>query len=274
MPELPEVETVRRSLELVILDKKIKTVQVFYQRMVRTPVEIDEFKLLMEGQTIRSIGRRGKYLLFYLDDVVLISHLRMEGKYLYQENIEPIDKHTHVIFSFTDGTRLLYRDVRKFGTMDVVPLGMEKDFMGLKKLGQEPICPEFDQEKFIHLVQRKNSPIKQILLDQEVVSGLGNIYVDDSLALSKIHPLRLGSSLSRKEIYELINAMKIVLEKAIEKGGSTIRTFESFYGRGSMQDHLIVYGRQGLPCNFCGTMIKKIKVVGRGTHFCPTCQRI
>lgn len=274
MPELPEVETVRRSLELVVLDKRIESVEVFYQRMIRTPVESDEFKLLIQGQTIRSIGRRGKYLLFYLDDVVLISHLRMEGKYLYQELVEPIDKHTHVIFSFTDGTRLLYRDVRKFGTMDVVPLGMENDFMGLKKLGQEPISSDFDQEKFIHLVQKKNSPIKQILLDQEVVSGLGNIYVDDSLALAKIHPLRPGSSLNRKEIIHLIKAMKSVLEKAIEKGGSTIRSFESFYGRGSMQDHLIVYGRQGLPCYYCGTMIKKIKVVGRGTHFCPTCQRI
>ncbi len=274
MPELPEVETVRRSLELVVIGKQIKETEVFYSRIIRTPVDIDEFKLLLQGQTIQSIGRRGKYLLFYFKDVVLISHLRMEGKYLFQETEEPIDKHTHVIFHFTDGSRLLYRDVRKFGTMDLVPLGLEDDFMGIRKLGQEPISPEFEKEKFVAIVQKKNSPIKQILLDQEIVSGLGNIYVDDSLALARIHPLRAGNSLTKEELFKLINAMKEVLEKAIEKGGSTIRTFESFYGKGSMQDHLIVYGRQGQPCYFCGSIIAKIKVAGRGTHFCPICQRL
>jgi len=162
--------------------------------------------------------------------------------------------------------------VRKFGTMDVLPLGQEIEFPSLKKLGQEPIDPDFDIEKFNKILSSRNAPIKQLLLNQEVISGLGNIYVDDSLAISKIHPLRSGKSLSNQEIKNLVQAMRTVLLNAIEKGGSSIRSFESLYGRGSMQDHLIVYGRIGQACKFCGTPIEKIKVSGRGTHYCPNCQ--
>ncbi|MFV9511177.1 DNA-formamidopyrimidine glycosylase [Tepidibacillus sp. LV47] len=274
MPELPEVETVRRGLELVLIGKVIKEVQVFYPKIIRSLQDMEQFKFLLIGQTIRSIGRRGKYLLFYFTDYTLISHLRMEGKYIYTEKPnEPYDQHHHVIFSFTDGTELRYRDVRKFGTMDLVKRGNEMSFKGIKKLGQEPIDPHFDPERFKQQVRQRSAPIKQILLNQEIVSGLGNIYVDDSLALSKIHPLRQGKSLTDQEISTLIKSMKQVLEKAIEKGGSTIRSFETIYGKGSMQDHLLVYGRTGKPCLFCGTSIQKIKVAGRGTHFCPNCQK-
>ncbi|TCS83563.1 DNA-formamidopyrimidine glycosylase [Tepidibacillus fermentans] len=274
MPELPEVETVRRGLELVIVGKKIKDIQVYYPKIIRSPQDTEQFKFLLIGQVIQSIGRRGKYLLFHLTDDTLVSHLRMEGKYIYTENPnEPYDKHTHVIFSFTDGSQLRYRDVRKFGTMDVVKRDGETELEGIKKLGQEPIDPEFNLERFKKQVKQRMAPIKQILLNQEIISGLGNIYVDDSLALSKIHPLRSGKSLTDDEIANLIMSMKQVLEKAIEKGGSTIRSFESFYGRGSMQDHLIVYGRTGKPCIVCGTPIEKIRVAGRGTHFCPHCQK-
>ncbi|GBF11791.1 DNA-formamidopyrimidine glycosylase [Tepidibacillus sp. HK-1] len=274
MPELPEVETVRRSLEMLIIGKTIKEVNVFYPKIIRIPGDIGEFKWILQGQTIEGIGRKGKYLLFYMNSVTMISHLRMEGKYIYhEEKMKEFDKHTHVVFTFTDGSILQYRDVRKFGTMDVVSKGKEIEFESLKKLGQEPIDPNFDPELFKQQLKTRSAPIKQSLLNQEIVSGLGNIYVDDSLALSKIHPLRTGNSLTDEEIDQLILAMKQVLLKAIEKGGSTIRTYESFYGRGSMQDHLIVYGRTGQPCYQCGTLIEKIKVGGRGTHFCPNCQK-
>lgn len=274
MPELPEVETVRRSLEKLVKDKTIDNIEIYYPRIIRTPADTEEFKLLLEGQTIRSIGRRGKYLLFYTDELTLISHLRMEGKYIFEDNKHnQYDKHTHIVFNFTDGSILQYRDVRKFGTMDVVPRGKEKEFNSVKKLGQEPIDPNFDSEFFISQIQSKKAPIKQILLNQEIVSGLGNIYVDDTLAMSKVHPLRTGNSLTIVELNRIICVMKIVLEKAIEQGGSSIRTFESIYGKGSMQDHLIVYGRTGKPCYTCGTPIEKIKVGGRGTHFCPSCQK-
>ncbi|WP_339060119.1 DNA-formamidopyrimidine glycosylase [Tepidibacillus marianensis] len=274
MPELPEVETVRRGLEVVIIGKQIKDIQIFYPGIIRTPQDSEQFKFLLIGQTIEAMGRKGKYLLFHLTDYTLVSHLRMEGKYIYTENPnETFDQHIHVIFSFTDGTQLRYRDVRKFGTMDVVLKEKVMELEAIKKLGQEVIDPQFDQKRFKQQVQQRTAPIKQILLNQEIVSGLGNIYVDDSLALSKIHPLRIGKSLTNKEINTLIAAMKTILEKAIEKGGSTIRTFETFYGRGSMQDHLIVYGRTGKPCLYCGTPIEKIRVAGRGTHFCPSCQK-
>lgn len=273
MPELPEVETVRRSLEKLVIGKIIQNIDIRYGRIIRTPINTDEFKILLEGQTITSVGRRGKYLLFYFEDVVLISHLRMEGKYIYSDEITDIeDKHVHIIFFFSDGSSLQYKDVRKFGTMDIVPFGHEGKFPALEKLGQEPLDLDFDRNYFIQQVKKKNIPIKQILLNQEIISGLGNIYVDDSLAMSKIHPLTHGSSLSNDEIEGLIDAIIEVLNKAIDKGGSSIRSFQSLYGRGSMQDHLIVYGRKGEPCIYCGTMIEKIKIGGRGTHFCPTCQ--
>lgn len=274
MPELPEVETVRRTLEQLVLGKTIKDIGILYSRIIRTPADSEQFKILLKGQTLQSLARRGKYLLFYFDDVVMISHLRMEGKYVFVEDSDsPYDKHIHIIFHFTDGTSLRYRDVRKFGTMDVIPLGMEEAFPALQKQGQEPIDPNFDKELFKKEVQSRKAPIKQILLNQEIVSGLGNIYVDDSLAISKIHPTRLGNSLTNEEIDRLVVAMKDVLLKAIEYGGSSIRSFESLYGRGSMQDHLIVYGKQGRPCVFCGTPIEKIRVAGRGTHYCPDCQK-
>jgi len=274
MPELPEVETVKRGLEMVLIGKKIKDIQIFYPRIIRTPQDIEQFKFLLIGQMIESMGRKGKYLLFHLTNYTLVSHLRMEGKYNYTKDPnEPFDQHTHILFTFTDGTQLRYRDVRKFGTMDVVPNEKVMELEAIRKLGQEPIDPEFDQIQFRKQVQQRTAPIKQILLNQEIVSGLGNIYVDDSLALSKIHPQRTGKSLTNKEINTLIAAMKSVLEKAIEKGGSTIRTFETFYGRGSMQEHLIVYGRTEQPCIFCGTPIEKIRVAGRGTHFCSKCQK-
>ena len=274
MPELPEVETVRRSLEYVLIGKQIQDIKILYPRIIRRPEDVEEFKFLLIGQKIESIGRRGKYLLFHLNEYTLISHLRMEGKYMFTTNpLDPIDKHTHIIFSFTDGTELRYRDVRKFGTMDVVAKYKETEIEAIQKLGQEPIDPHFDEELFRRAIQKRTAPIKQLLLNQEIVSGLGNIYVDDSLALSKIHPLRPGNSLTDEEISQLILAMRQVLEKAIEKGGSTIRSFETFYGRGSMQDHLIVYGRTGKPCYVCGRLIEKIRVAGRGTHYCPHCQQ-
>jgi len=273
MPELPEVETVRRALEELVVGKQIASIDITYSKIIRTPADIEQFKLLLQGQTIQSIDRKGKYLIFHFDDVALVSHLRMEGKYLFSRTRpEAYDKHTHIVFNFSDNSVLQYRDVRKFGTMDLVAKGEEKNLQSLIKLGQEPIDPNFNSDLFKKQVKARTAPIKNIILNQEIVSGLGNIYVDDSLALSKIHPLTKGDLLTDDELNRLIEAMKSVLTKAIEKGGSTIRSYESIYGKGSMQDHLVVYGRTGKPCLECGTPIEKIKVGGRGTHFCPACQ--
>lgn len=275
MPELPEVETVRRTLEKLIIGKEIEEVDIYYPKIIRTPNDIEQFRSLLNRETVQSIGRRGKYLLFYLESFVLISHLRMEGRYQFNKNRDSeIDKHTHIVFRFKDGTSLSYRDVRKFGTMDLIPIGQLEGFHTLNKLGQEPLDQRFDLEKFKKALQSRKVPIKQLLLNQEIISGLGNIYVDDSLAYSKINPATLGSSLTDKEIEALAGAIKDILNKAIENGGSTIRTFESLHGKGSMQDYLIVYGREGKPCIFCDSPIKKVKLAGRGTHFCPECQKL
>lgn len=275
MPELPEVEIVRRSMADLITGKTIKRIEVLYPRIVRTPSDVEEFKLLLVNQTLDAILRKGKYLLFKFSDVTLVSHLRMEGKYIYNDRRSLVySKHTHVIFIFTDNSELLYNDVRKFGTMDAIWNNNIDNFPNFTKLGQEPIDPNFDVQRFTKEIKKKNAPIKQVLLNQDIVCGLGNIYVDDSLAMSGIHPLRKANSLTIQEIDRLIESMNNVLNEAIIRGGSSIRTFESIYGKGSMQDHLIVYGRADKPCIYCGTTIKKIKVGGRGTHYCPKCQEL
>jgi len=275
MPELPEVETVRRALQETVVGKTIQNVEVFYPRILRNLSTEHIFRLLVSGQLIRKIGRKGKYLIFYMDSVTLISHLRMEGKYIYSEKpYTQYDKHVHVIFHFTDGTKLLYHDVRKFGTMDVVARGNENQIKGFNSLGQEPIAADFSIELFTEQVQSRKEAIKQILLNQEIICGLGNIYVDESLAISKLHPIRTGDSLSESEIKLLVENIQELLLKAIELGGSSVKSFESAHGKGSMQEHLIVYGKKDQPCSFCGTAIEKIKVGGRGTHFCPNCQQL
>lgn len=277
MPELPEVEIVKNTLKELIVGKIIGEIEIIYPKIIRTPSDTDIFKLLLEGKELVTIDRKGKYLLFIFDDITLVSHLRMEGKYLYKTPIEAeqvYDKHTHIVFTNTDGSQLRYHDVRKFGTMDLVWNHELSSFFPLTKLGQEPIDPNFDLAEFTDQLSRRRGSIKQVLLNQEIVSGLGNIYVDDSLAKSMINPNRPANSLTDQEIEQLVRAMREVLNKAIQYGGSTIKSFETIYGKGSMQEHLIVYGQTGKPCFRCGTPIEKIRIAGRGTHFCPNCQKL
>lgn len=277
MPELPEVEIVRTILSEQVIGKTIDDIKITYPKIIRTPADSEQFKLLLVGKRLDAINRRGKYLLFVFDDITLVSHLRMEGKYLYldqEASLDPVNKHTHVIFSFTDGSELHYQDVRKFGTMDLVWNQELANFPALTKLGQEPISEDFDAEDFAKRLLGRSCTIKQALLNQEIVSGLGNIYVDDSLAKSGISPLKPARDLTATEIQRLVPAMREILEEAIRYGGSTIKSFETIYGKGSMQDHLLVYGQTGKPCFRCGTPIEKIKLAGRGTHYCPSCQRL
>lgn len=277
MPELPEVEIVRTTLSNHIIGKIIKEIVILYPQIIRTPADSEQFKLLLNGKKLTELNRKGKYLLFTFDDITLVSHLRMEGKYLYKDLptiAEPATKHTHLIFTFTDGTELHYQDVRKFGTMDLVWNRELANFPALAKLGQEPIAVDFDIKRFAEQLKGRSCTIKQALLNQEIVSGLGNIYVDDSLAKSGISPLKPAKELTDAEIKRLTVAMREILEEAIRYGGSTIKSFETIYGKGSMQEHLVVYGQTGKPCFRCGTPIEKIRVAGRGTHFCPSCQKL
>lgn len=273
MPELPEVETIRKTLEHLILEKEINDVTVLWPKIIQHPDDTEHFKQLLVGETFRKIGRRGKFLLFYLDHYVLVSHLRMEGKYRVVSKDESVDKHTHVIFHFTDETELRYNDVRKFGTMHVFPIGEELNVNPLKKLGPDPFEKEYTFDYVQQKIKRTTRNIKATLLDQTIIAGLGNIYVDEVLFLSQIHPEKRANELTDKELKEIWKNVRIVLEKAVEMGGTTIRSYVNGQGEmGMFQQELYVYGQEEKPCKHCGTEIEKMRVAGRGTHICPSCQ--
>jgi len=272
MPELPEVETVRRGLEKLILGKKISNIEIHYPKMIKT--DLEQFQKEMSGQVIQTMGRRGKYLLFYLTDKILISHLRMEGKYFYYPDQVPERKHAHVFIQFEDGGTLVYEDVRKFGTMELLALELLEAYFVSKKLGPEPTKQDFDFENFIAALKKSKKPIKSHLLDQTLVAGLGNIYVDEVLWRAQIHPTRPSQNLTRAEATAIHNQTISVLGQAVEKGGSTIRTYTNAFGEdGTMQEFHQVYDKTGQACSRCGAIIEKIQLGGRGTHFCPKCQR-
>ena len=272
MPELPEVETVRRGLEKLISGKKIASLDIRYPKMIKT--DLDQFQKELPGQVIEFMGRRGKYLLFYLTDKVLISHLRMEGKYFYYPDQVPERKHAHVFIHFEDGGTLVYEDVRKFGTMELLDPEILEAYFLSKKLGPEPTKQDFDLENFIAALKKSKKPIKSHLLDQTLVAGLGNIYVDEVLWSAQVHPTRPSQSLTRAEATAIHNQTISVLGQAVEKGGSTIRTYTNAFGEdGTMQNFHQVYDKAGQACSRCGGVIEKFQLGGRGTHFCPNCQR-
>lgn len=272
MPELPEVETVRRGLEKLIVGRKIVSVDVRVPKMIKTDLSAFETEIL--GQTFQSIGRRGKYLLLNLDKQVIISHLRMEGKYLLFKDEVPENKHFHTFFGLDDGSTLVYQDVRKFGTMELMGKSQVDDYFRQRKLGPEPTEEDFDLSAFAKKLSTSKKLIKPYLLEQTLVAGLGNIYVDEVLWAAKVHPERQANSLREDEVKRLHDETIRILQLGIEKGGSTIRTYQNALGEnGSMQEYLQVYGKTGEPCPRCATPIEKIKVGGRGTHLCPACQK-
>lgn len=271
MPELPEVETVRRGLERLVLGCTIKSVNVKVPKMIKTDPE--EFLMGLHGMTIQAMNRRGKYLLFDFGKLVLISHLRMEGKYLLFTDEVPQNKHFHVFFGLDDGSTLVYQDVRKFGTFDLLAKSQIEAYFQKKKLGPEPTESDFKLAPFKAGLAKSHKPIKSLLLDQKLVVGLGNIYVDEVLWASQVHPALPADCLKPREIKEVHDQIIRILQLGIEKGGSTIRTYRNALGEdGSMQEYLQVYGLTGKPCLRCASPIVKIQLGGRGTHFCPTCQ--
>ena len=275
MPELPEVETVTRTLRELVKGKTIHEVQVHLPRIIQRPAEIEQFCAALAGHTIIDVLRRGKFIRIVLDGLVLVSHLRMEGRYGVFRQDEPVEKHTHVIFSFTDGTQLRYKDVRQFGTMHLFKEGEELNELPLKKLGVEPLSEQFTAELLRSKLQKRSSKIKPLLLNQELIVGIGNIYVDEALHVAKIHPERTPDSLSKQEWNKLHQAIVDTLTSAVEAGGSSIKSYVNGQGEmGMFQQQLLAYGRENQPCSSCGTMITKFVVGGRGTHICPRCQKI
>lgn len=272
MPEIAEVETVRNTLKLKILNKKIKTVKVIYSKMIETNLE--EFnKILINNQFI-DIKRIGKYLLFELDNYYLISHLRMEGKYFIKNSNEEIVKHEHIIISFEDGTDLRYHDTRKFGRMALVKKDELNNYEGIKKQGYEPFNNALTKEYLLDKLKNKTLPIKTILLDQTIISGLGNIYADEVLFDAKVNPLQKGKELNSKQLEKIITSSKKIITHAIKEGGTTIKSYTSSLGvTGRFQQYLCVHKRENEPCLICKTPIKRIKVNGRSTYYCPNCQK-
>ncbi|MGG3469706.1 DNA-formamidopyrimidine glycosylase [Neobacillus pocheonensis] len=275
MPELPEVETVRKTLKKLVVKKTIENITVYWPKIIKNPVEVEQFIDALKGETILDVGRRGKFLILYTDHFAMVSHLRMEGKYGLFPKDEPFDKHTHVIFHFTDETELRYRDVRKFGTMHLYKKGEEFLKPPLLELGPEPFSEDFTKEYLAEKLRKTNRKVKPTLLDQKVFVGLGNIYVDEALFRSGIHPERLASSLNENEISILHREIVATLSEAVKKGGSTIRSYVNSQGEiGMFQLELYAYGRKGEECKRCGTPLEKTTVGGRGTHYCPNCQRL
>ncbi|KGX93391.1 5-hydroxymethyluracil DNA glycosylase [Pontibacillus halophilus JSM 076056 = DSM 19796] len=274
MPELPEVETVKRTLDQLILNKTVQDIEVKWDNIIQRPKEVQEFIELLVDQTVQSVSRRGKFLLIYFDTHVLVSHLRMEGKYAVHPTDAEVANHTHVLFHFTDGTDLRYQDVRKFGTMHIFQIGEEFNHAPLNQLGPEPFSDSFTADYLYERLHRTSRHVKTALLDQTVVAGLGNIYVDEVLFNAGIHPMRRGMDLTHGETEVLVKETAAVLASSIEQGGSTIRTYLNSQGQiGSFQKQLNVYSKEDEPCVTCGAPIVKMKVGQRGTHVCLNCQK-
>ena len=271
MPELPEVETVRRTLKDLILGRTIINVDIRYKNIIEYP-DVQEFKKNILNQTFNDIKRKGKWLMFELDDYYLLSHLRMEGKYNLKDKDIPYDKHEHIIFELDNNKTLRYKDTRKFGKMHLLKKDEVYDKKPLNEIGMEPF--EADSILVLEKYKNKKLPIKTVLLDQSIITGIGNIYADEILFLSNINPLKKANELSKEEIDLIIENTKIILNKAILKGGTTIRSYESSEGvHGRFQQELLVHNKEGEKCPNCNEKIIKIKVGGRGTYYCPSCQK-
>jgi formamidopyrimidine-DNA glycosylase len=272
MPELPEVETIRRGLEPLLTGKTIESVEEYYPQIFLRSDDVPEPPF-----TIGGLRRRGKYLLIDLDEgALLIVHLRMTGKLLLNRADTVPAPHTHLRFFLATKpkTALDYNDVRRFGRIILISGHDERACDPIRKLGPEPLSDDFTVEGLIQSARsRKSVSIKGLLLDQTVVAGIGNIYADESLFLAGIRPDRKSPDLSDEEIRRLHHAIQTVLEAAIGLGGTSFRDYVDGLGReGRFQWELSVYGRKDLPCKVCGRPLSHARIAGRTSHFCLSCQ--
>jgi formamidopyrimidine-DNA glycosylase len=287
MPELPEVETIRADLEGCLLNKKIAKADVLKGKIVRGSTAV--FKRLLTGGSFRKIERRGKLLIFDIagTDIFLLVHLKMTGQLVYQEgkritsgghswplmNMKLPNKHTHIIITFTDKSKLFFSDLRQFGFMQIVST-RQKDLV-IAKYGIEPLTRDFSREKFRRVFKSRRAPLKAVLLNQNLIAGLGNIYADEICFSAGVRPGRRADRLTAAEVDKLYRATQAVIKKAIKYRGTTFSDYVDGSGSaGNFVAHLKVYGRTGKICLRCKQgFIKKIKKVGRGTHYCPACQK-
>lgn len=282
MPELPEVEIVRRGLERVTLRQPIQSVQVLLPRTVATPLDPRQFELALGGCQFISWQRFGKYLLAELADGSgqpagsLGVHLRMTGKMLWMPTVSAISVHTRVRFTLAENMDLRFEDQRTFGQMWwVAPDQAPREVIaGLQRLGPEPFSDSFTAAYLRERLRHSRRPIKNALLDQRLVAGVGNIYADEALHLSGIRPLTASGRLGPVRLQRLRDAVRDVLQASIEAGGTTFSDYRDIYGtNGNYGGVAWVYDRAGQPCRRCGAAIQRLKLAGRSAHYCPKCQR-
>jgi formamidopyrimidine-DNA glycosylase len=277
MPELPEVETIIRRLRYgtnnipPVTGQLIQSVEITWDRIIAES-DPQSFRESLIGKTIVDAQRRGKFLHFPLSAGHLIAHLRMSGDMRMEDRITPKgkplppDKYDRVIINFESAYRLVFNNIRKFGRMWYV-----EDIQTLfGDLGSEPLSDDFTADLFYSMLHNHSRQIKPLLMDQRFIAGMGNVYTDESLFLAKIHPLRQSDSLTKEEVKRLHDSIRSVLRLGIRRFGASI---DWIYRGGEFQNSFNVYQREGEPCPICGTLIKKIKVGQRGTHFCPNYQK-
>lgn len=289
MPELPEVETVKRGLCKLIIGRKILVIK--HDNPKSFPNTITDVKQFLVNSVVKDVRRRAKVLLIDLStDYTLVIHLKMTGQLVFVDNKERFgaghpndslvgvlpDKSTRVTFDFADGSHLFFNDQRKFGWVRLMPTLEVPNIDFMKKVGPEPLEADFTASEFAErFKKRARTTIKAAILDQTVIAGVGNIYADESLWGAKIHPKRLVSTITSAEFKKLYTEVRLVMNLSIEKGGSTNRNYVNAEGKkGSYMDFARVFRREGLPCPRCGTTIIKIRVAGRGTHICPHDQKL
>ena len=274
MPELPEVETVRASLEPAVVGRRFERVEIADPRVTR-PLDPDEVAAELHGEVVQALERRGKYLVFrFRSGRVLLIHLRMTGTLGHHQNggLEE-DPHRRAVVKLDDGSDVTYRDVRRFGTWLLLEPGEETAYLA-KRLGEEPLGERFTTDVLAARLADRRAPVKAAILDQRSAAGMGNIYADEALWRARIHPLTPAGQLERAEIRRLQRAIRDALRAGIARQGTTLRDYRTPTGaRGSMQEALRVYGREDEPCFRCGAAVAKTRVAGRGTYYCPTCQQ-
>lgn len=270
MPELPEVETVKRVLKKNLIGLKIESVDINYVKMIKT--NVSEFQKNIINQIFIDVKRRGKWLIFELSNYYLVSHLKMEGKYFFSSNYQ-VRKHDHIIFHLSNNKTLTYNDTRKFGVMYLVKKDKLYIDTPLKDLGLEPFSDDLNVFYLKDKIGNKNTVIKTLLLDQSIITGIGNIYDNEILYASHISPFKKGNELTDLEIQSIIDNTRLILNKAISLGGTTIRSYTSSLGvSGRYQDNLKVHMKE--TCLTCHGDILNTKIGGRSTYYCPICQGV
>ena len=273
LPELPEVEIIRRQLYKELVGACISRCEVFLPRLVTYPTPLG-YRRGLKGRCIRGVRRRGKYLLLELDDGrELVVHLGMTGSLVLSSPREERPRHTHLVFHLTDGRDLLYVDPRTFGETALLRSGDRSPLRGLHAMGPEPLTEDFSCECLAGALQGK-CRVKSALMDQARIAGIGNIYADESLHRAGVNPLRRLDELTPSEIARIHAAVREVLSEAISRGGSSVSDYVDLRGeRGSFQDSHRVYRREGECCPACGTTILRETIAGRSSYFCPRCQK-